>query len=117
MCRVAEERHVQMRALEKRLERAEQMARAKGKVSLDCICFPLNEQPFFASPQDEEIAAKAKCPIHGERFQPCFHIYIAQWRMENERKRWLRLSPQYHKAWHASFPPGSWPESSPEKAP
>jgi hypothetical protein len=102
------------RTFGKRLERAEQIAKTKGKVSPDCICFPGNEQPFFASPQDQEIAVKTKCPIHGERFQPRIHIYVAQWRIENEKKRWLHLSPQYHKAWHSSFSPGSWPESSPE---
>jgi hypothetical protein len=87
-----------------------------GERPSDCICFPCDQQPFFALPQDQEVAAKIKCPIHGERFQPRLHIFVAKWRLESETKRWLRLSDQYRKAWHATFPPGSWPESSPQEA-
>jgi hypothetical protein len=44
-------------------------------------------------------------PLHGTRFTPRFHIFVAAWRWENELKfRWPRLSAQYHKAWAASFP-------------
>src|SRR5438094_762178 len=93
-----------MRALEKRLERAEQMARAKGKVSLDCICFPPNEQPCFDLPMDEKIAARLKCPLHGERFVQFAHVYVARWLREKEKKRWLQRSEQFRKAWLASFP-------------
>src|SRR5215469_8699016 len=78
----------------------------------DCICFPESEQPFFATPANQELAAKTKCPVHGDRFRPHFHFYVAKWRLESEKVRWLRLSPQYHKAWHATHPPGSWPETS-----
>src|SRR5437660_8165788 len=74
--------------------------------SPECICFPENEQPFFGLPIEEQIAAKVLCPLHGDRFAPTFHIYVPKWRRDNEKKiRWFRLSPQYHKAWHASFPP------------
>jgi hypothetical protein len=56
-------------------------------------------------PSEEEIAAKIKCPLHGNRFrQPIFHIYVAKWRREGKPKRRQRLSPQYQKAWLASFP-------------
>jgi hypothetical protein len=43
--------------------------------------------------------------LHGNRFrQPMVHIYVAKWRREGEPKRRQRLSPQYQKAWLASFP-------------
>jgi hypothetical protein len=97
------------RTFEKRIERAEQIAKMKGRVSPDCICFPAKEPPFFGFPIEQQIAAKVKCPVHGERFKPLYHIYVPGWRRESEKKRWLGLSQQYHKAWHASFPPDLWP--------
>ena len=97
------------RSFEKRLEQAEQIAKTKGRVAPDCICFPANEPPFFGFPIEQQIAAKVKCPLHGERFKPLFHIYVPGWRRESEKKRWHRLSEQYHKAWFASFPPELWP--------
>jgi hypothetical protein len=59
---------------------------------------------------DVEVSAtavvSAVATLHGKRFTPCFHIFVAAWRWENEVKfRWPRLSAQYHKAWAASFPP------------
>ncbi len=78
-----------------------------SKGSAACICFPEDpeEQPFFPTNEDQERAAKVQCPVHGRRFEPRYHIYVAAWRWEREQKcRWPRLSTQYHKAWVASFP-------------
>lgn len=101
-----------MRTLEKPIEHLEQALKGNPEQCPDCICFPQSEQPFFATRADQELAAKIKCPTHGDRFQPRLHIFLARWRLESEKVRWLRLSSQYHKAWHATFPPGSWPETS-----
>ena len=87
-----------------RLEKAEKAITAHSTSSPDCICFPKDEQPFFCSIEEEEIASRLKCPVHGARFsQPIFHIYVPQWRRNSERKRRKRLSEQYRKAWEASF--------------
>jgi hypothetical protein len=76
-----------------------------GEGSPDCICFLEDEQPFFGDPDEERAAASVKCPLHGERFsQPIFHVYVAEWCRESEPLRRQRLSPQYQKAWDASFP-------------
>jgi hypothetical protein len=41
---------------------------------------------------EEQIAAKVRCPLHGDRFKPIFHIYVPKWRRENEKEvRWFRL--------------------------
>jgi len=78
------------------------------KCSAECICFPEDEQPFFQTSEERDLAAGVQCPLHGTRFTPRFHIYVAAWRWENEVKfRWPRLSAQYQKAWAASFPPES----------
>jgi hypothetical protein len=70
-----------------------------------CICFPEDEQPFFGR-GEERIAASVKCPLHGERFKPtAFDVYVSEWRRKKEPLRRQRLSPQYRKAWAASFPP------------
>ena len=77
-----------------------------GKGSSECICFPEDEQPFFWTSEESGLAAGVQCPLHGKRFTPRFHIYVAAWCWENEVKfRWPRRSAQYHKAWAASFPP------------
>jgi hypothetical protein len=97
------------RTFEKRLERAEQIATIKGRVSPDCICFPPNEQPFFGFPIEEKTAAEVRCPLHGDRFMRFFRLYVPPWRRENERKRWAQRSEQFRKAWLASFPNELWP--------
>jgi hypothetical protein len=75
-----------------------------GKGSSECICFPQDEQPSFRTSEERDLAEGVQCPLHGKRFSPRFHIYVAAWRWENELKfRWPRLSAQYHKAW--SFTP------------
>jgi hypothetical protein len=92
-----------------RIDRVELAARAQSKFSSECICFPANEPPFFGFPIEQQIAGKVKCPLHGERFKPLFHLYVPGWRREKEKKRFLSLSKQYHKAWLASFPNELWP--------
>jgi hypothetical protein len=103
------------RTLKNRIERAEQTAKAQSKFSPECTCFPVNEQPFFGFPIEQEIAAEVKCPLHGDRFQPMFHVYVPKWRRDNEKTvRWFRLSEQYHKAWYAGFPLDLWPAEEEE---
>lgn len=105
---------MRVQGFEKRIERVELAAKAQSKFSAQCICFPADEQPFFGLPIEEQIAAKVKCPLHGDRFKPTFHIYVPKWRRNNEKIRWFRLSPQYHKAWYAAFPPDLWPAEEEE---
>jgi hypothetical protein len=61
-------------------------------------------------PIELDIAARVKCPLHGQRFKPPFHIYVPDWLRE---KLWKHLatnhSAQYRKAWYASFPSELWP--------
>ncbi len=94
-----------------RIARAEEVAKAQLRFSPQCICFPENEPPFFNWPIEQEIAARVKCPLHGNRFEPVkFFVYVSQWLRE---KRLILLqthhSEQYRKAWDAGFPPELWP--------
>jgi hypothetical protein len=94
-----------IRTVLKRIEEAEETLKTQSVFSQGCICFPENEQPFFISPSEETVAAQVKCPQHGNRFaQPMFHVYVSQWRSATEPARRQHLSPQYRKAWQASFP-------------
>jgi hypothetical protein len=106
------------RNLMARIENAEKVADAAlGQTfSGGCICFPKKEQPFFGWPIEEHIAAKLKCPLHGERFKsPQFFVYVAKWLREKLPKLlWSRHSEQYRKAWFASFPPELWPAEEDE---
>jgi hypothetical protein len=105
------------RTLLARVERVEQLAKAKTKFLPDCICWPDNEQPFFGFDIEREIAAAVKCPIHGERTHLIFQrLFLPAWRREREAIRRPLLSPQYQKAWNASFPPELWPAEEEETA-
>lgn len=88
-----------------RIEKAEKAVTGTTHgASPDCNCFPEDEQPFFCSMEEEEIASKLKCAIHGDRFtQPIFHVYVPEWRRNSEPERRQRLSAQYRKAWESSF--------------
>jgi hypothetical protein len=97
-----------------RIEHLEEVAQPEAKFSIDCICFPDKEPPFFGFPIEQELAAQIKCPIHGKRFRSRPHIYVAKWRRQGEKARRKRLSPQYHKAWDASFPTDLWPAEEEE---
>jgi hypothetical protein len=69
-----------------RIERAEALTSKNGpsRDLHDCICFPENERPFFLYEEVEAVAARVKCPVHGERFSPVRHLYISDWRREVE---------------------------------
>jgi hypothetical protein len=98
-----------------RLAQAEKALQDQSVFSPDCICFPPNEPPFFCFPVEEEVAGEVKCPLHGERFQHRFHIYVAKWYREKSAKILRdRLSAQHQKAWLASFPPALWPAEEEE---
>lgn len=103
------------RTLQSRLERAEQAAKAQSKHSAACICFPENESPFFAFDIELEMLTRVKCPLHGERFKPLYHLYVARWlRDKQPRHLWTHHSEQYRKAWFASFPADLWPAEEEE---
>src|SRR5204862_7994186 len=98
------------RTLLARVERAEQLAKTKTKFSPDCVCWPDNELPFFAFDIEQEIAAGVRCPIHGKRTTFVFQrLFLPAWRREKEVIRHQLRSPQYQKAWNASFPADRWP--------
>jgi hypothetical protein len=98
-----------------RIERAEQLAKTRTQFSSDCICWPENEPPFFGFDIEREIAARVKCPIHGERTTLIFQrLFLPTWRREREAIRRPLLSLQYQKAWNASFPPELWPAEEEE---
>ena len=96
------------RSLLARIENAEWVADAAlGQMfSGCCICFRKNEPPSFGWPDDEEMAARVKCPLHGERFKPTrYFVYMAKWLREKiPELLWSWHSEQYRKAWFASFP-------------
>jgi len=97
------------RSFIKRIEQAEKALKTQSIFSSSCICFPEKERPTFGFLIEMEIAGRVKCPLHGERFTPLFHIYVPIWLRE---KLWNHLSShtdQYRKAWFASFPPELWP--------
>ena len=99
------------RSLINRIARAEEAASARSRFSFQCICFPENEPPSFNWPVEQEIAARVKCPLHGDRFRPVtFFVYVSQWLRE---KRQILMqthhSEQYRKAWDAGFSPKLWP--------
>jgi hypothetical protein len=98
-----------------RIERAEEALKEKSFLSSGCICFPEKERPSFGFPIEMEIADRVKCPLHGDRFTPLFHLYVPKWLRE---KFWERLttnhSEQYRKAWFASFPSELWPATEEE---
>ena len=98
------------RTLLTRIGRAEESLKAQCIFSVDCICFPEKERPSFGFPIEMEIASKLKCPLHGARFKPLFHIYVPKWLREKFAEHLTTFhSEQYRKAWFASFPPELWP--------
>jgi hypothetical protein len=67
----------------------------RGEVSSACLCFPEDEQPFFCSPSEEQVAARVKCPLHGSRFrQPISHICVSAWLVAKQPARRQQGSPQ-----------------------
>jgi hypothetical protein len=103
------------RTLLARIERAEQHAKTKTLFSADCICWPVNERPFFDFDIERKIAAQVECPVHGKRsFWLVYNLYVPKWFREKQQERFSRRSPQYQKAWNASFPPELWPAEEEE---
>ena len=98
----------------KRAKKLEKQVRknavACGIFPAECICFPANESGGFAFPLLQQIAFEVKCPQHGDRFAPTMHIYVPKWLRETDHLRRWDLSPQFQKAWAASFPPDLWPD-------
>jgi hypothetical protein len=98
-----------------RIERVEQATKAQSKFSADCICFPENESPFFAFDIELEMLTRVRCPLHGERFKPLYHLYVAKWlRAKQAQHLWTHHSQRYRRAWFASFPPDLWPAEEEE---
>src|ERR1700704_2954369 len=100
-----------MPTLKHRIACLERASKARGYFDPACTCFPEKEQPFVGSQAELDIAAKVMCILHGERFQnKTVPIYVSKWLRD---KLWDHLqsqhSPQYCKAWFASFPPHLWP--------
>ena len=86
-----------------------------GERAADCICFPDNERPSFGFSIEMEKASKVLCPVHGLRFTPLSHLYVAK---RFREKLWTDLgthhSEQYRKAWFARFPSELWPAEEEE---
>jgi hypothetical protein len=81
-----------------------------------CICFPPDEPPELEFRAEAEIAAAVLCPLHGARFQAIklrLSVYRSKWLRRPKANPtvncatvdWPNHSPQYSKAWRASFPP------------
>jgi hypothetical protein len=47
-----------------------------GKGSSECICFPEDEEPFFLTSEESDLAEGVQCPLHGKRFTSGF---ISSW--------------------------------------
>jgi hypothetical protein len=92
------------------MDRIEKAAKAESIFGTDCVCFPRDSPPRFHWEIEVEIAAKIKCPLHGQRFERPFLIYTAKWQRE-KRERLIeeRMSEQFKKGWYASFPRDLWP--------
>ena len=98
------------RTILKRLEKLEKTLRIQRRFEPDCICFPGDECPRFHWLVEYNIADQVKCPLHGQRFRPQALYYVAAWlREKREARLQKRHSPQYRKAWYASFPSDLWP--------
>ena len=99
-----------VQSLQSRIERAEQAAKHRSRLSPECICFPEKEQPSFYWPIEQQLAAQVKCPLHGQRFRPAHFVFVAKW-LREKRERLLQThhSEQYRKAWIAGFKSELWP--------
>ena len=68
-----------------------------GKGSAECICFPEDEQPFFRTSEESDLAEGVQCPLHGKRFTPRFHIFVAGW-------LWETFDTAFHVSIHNILP-------------
>jgi hypothetical protein len=97
------------RRLGKLNDQVDHLIAARGRMSSDCICFPLSEPPRFFYPEEQEIASRVKCLIHGDRFQRREKVarFFSMWMLERRYQSYLLQSEQYRRAWEASF--HDWP--------
>jgi len=97
------------RRLDKLSYQVDQLIATRGRMSSTCICFPLSELPRFFYPEEQEIASRVKCLIHGERFQRRENVarFFSMWMLERRYQSYLLRSEQYRRAWEAGFP--DWP--------
>jgi hypothetical protein len=98
----------------KKLEKTMTKATPSTRYAGDCICFSGNEPPAFHWVAEVETAAAVQCPLHGVRFRAIEtppYIHRAKWLRDPEQPtaNCPIHSPQYLKAWRASFPPEQWP--------
>jgi hypothetical protein len=97
----------------KKPERTVTEPNATAQQEEGCICFPPGEPPAFHWVAEVETAAAVCCPLHGVRFHEINTpvIYQAKWLRPSDYATvdWPYHSPQYSKAWRASFPPNLWP--------
>jgi hypothetical protein len=99
----------------KKLEQTMTEQKTAAVWSEACICFPPDEPPEFCWLAEAETAAAVVCPLHGVRFhaiQPRLFIYRAKWLRRPKYHATVDCpnhSPQYSKAWRASFPADLWP--------
>jgi hypothetical protein len=97
----------------KKLEQDMTEPRISQQHEEECICFPADEPPAFHWVAEGETAAAVLCPLHGLRFHSIDKpvIYQAKWLLPEDYATadWPNHSPQYSRAWRASFAPGLWP--------
>lgn len=65
--------------------------RPRSPVEILCRVRPLSGRraPFLRISAREQIGAKARCPLHGDRFAPMFRIYVPKCHRDNAKKfRW-----------------------------
>jgi len=72
----------------KRVDRIESFSRSKDSYPPECICFPENARPCFHWAAEVEIAARLKCPLHGDRFRPSILIYVSRW--QRRKREWFK---------------------------
>jgi hypothetical protein len=102
-----------LRSRLKKLERTLTEPNATAQPEEACICFPPGEPPAFHWMAEVETAAAVCCPLHGVRFHAIDTpvVFQAKWARPSDSATvdWPNHSPQYSKAWRASFPPNLWP--------
>ena len=102
-----------LRSRLKKLEQTISEASTTAQHEEGCICFPPGEPPAFRWVAEVETAAAVRCPLHGMRFDAIDRpvVFLPKWARPEDYATvdWPYHSPQYSKAWRASFPPNLWP--------
>lgn len=97
-------------SLESRVRKLEKEKLDSRCASIDCICFPPDEPPYFPAAAERAIAQSVMCPLHGQRFPTRPEIYSAFQRpIHLDPKHWEHRSALYRRAMEASFPPDRFP--------